>query len=456
MKESSYISAGFDENILRDPFMAAEPESLYDSVNMGELFSAGSVPISGDLIQAGAVTQDKIDGISILGWVGNFLFTALSNTKVSWNIGAITLADGTVFTIQAGDTGTMSAVTYIYFDKNVSETALQVTTTAATSVGANKILVAVAQNVVAGKLATFQSFSGKGEGVLITADNIASGTITGNEIAANTIVANNIATGAITAIKIAAGTITADKIAAGQLVVGTNVGLGTATTLSAATTYIVGNYITTGYINALGITAGSINANDITAGTITGSVVQSTGGNGRIVLNTDDNLYFYDGAGNVQGSIKGHTDDLRISASDDVDIWSQGRTALRLDYDYCKPYDDAHYTIGKNDGHGLLRVFAYHFSDPSDGRYKDNVIGIDSALDKVMMLNGIYFNWNNTIDIKERQMGMIAQDVEKIIPEVVEKPTTKDGKYTITYGKIVPLLVEAIKELNNKIDKLSV
>ena len=107
----------------------------------------------------------------------------------------------------------MAALTYIYFDYATSTTALQTTTTATNSVGANKILVAVAQNVTSGKKAEFQAFGGKGGiGKLITADNITAGTITGNEIAANTIAAGNITVSQLSAISADLGTITAGTI----------------------------------------------------------------------------------------------------------------------------------------------------------------------------------------------------------------------------------------------------
>ncbi len=52
---------------------------------------------------------------------------------------------------------------------------------------------------------------------------------------------------------------------------------------------------------------------------------------------------------------------------------------------------------------------------------------------------------------KTKQIGFIAQDVEKIIPEVVN--TKKDGYKSMSYGKLTTVLVEAVKELNTKVDK---
>ena len=57
-------------------------------------------------------------------------------------------------------------------------------------------------------------------------------------------------------------------------------------------------------------------------------------------------------------------------------------------------------------------------------------------------INGIYFNWKS--NIKNRQVGFIAQDIEDVIPEIVSK--NREGFYSISYGSVTPILVEAIKE----------
>ena len=92
------------------------------------------------------------------------------------------------------------------------------------------------------------------------------------------------------------------------------------------------------------------------------------------------------------------------------------------------------------------------FTDVSDASLKENVISIDSALDKVAQLNGRYFTWISEDQSDDRQIGFIAQEVETIVPEVV---TTSDpGVKGISYGKLTALLVEAIKEQQIIIDDL--
>ena len=187
----------------------------------------------GDVVNPSLITERNwIDGLvsaigpitspmlptSSRGWSQNIVFSATDHDTVGWAGGNdITLADGTVYTINAGNTGNMAEIHYIYLDIDIATNALQVTHDAATSVGTHKVLVAVAEDVAAGKDAIFQAFGGSGQGVMVTADNIVALTITTNEIAANTIVAGNIAAGTITATEIAALTITAAEIAANTI-----------------------------------------------------------------------------------------------------------------------------------------------------------------------------------------------------------------------------------------------
>ena len=97
-------------------------------------------------------------------------------------------------------------------------------------------------------------------------------------------------------------------------------------------------------------------------------------------------------------------------------------------------------------------VIAY--GSPSDERYKENIKPIESALDKVTKLQGVTFDWkesDNLLDIKE-DIGFIAQDVQKVVPELVRE--NEDGKLSLRYQGITPILLEAIKELKAEIEEL--
>ncbi len=114
-------------------------------------------------------------------------------------------------------------------------------------------------------------------------------------------------------------------------------------------------------------------------------------------------------------------------------------------------------------------VTAYY----SDERLKENITTISSALSKLLTLRGVTFNSNEIAEQygytdKKEQVGVIAQDVEKVLPQVVvpapfDIAQDKDGNEysksgenykTVHYDKLVPLLIEAIKELKREIEEL--
>ena len=104
--------------------------------------------------------------------------------------------------------------------------------------------------------------------------------------------------------------------------------------------------------------------------------------------------------------------------------------------------------------HGNLRVkddIIAFFS--SDEKLKDNIIPIDNALSKIMGISGNTFDWNDKSTHEGADTGVIAQEVEALnLPGVVT--TRDDGYKAVRYEKLVPLLIEAIKELNAKVEDL--
>jgi hypothetical protein len=119
---------------------------------------------------------------------------------------------------------------------------------------------------------------------------------------------------------------------------------------------------------------------------------------------------------------------------------------------------------------GTLNVTGDITSQASDKRLKENIIPITSALDKVDKINGVYFNFtdkanelNKSLN-KNRQVGFLAQEIQSVLPEIV-KPAPfdidSDGNsisgenyLTIHYEKVVPLLLQAIKELKFELDEV--
>jgi hypothetical protein len=84
----------------------------------------------------------------------------------------------------------------------------------------------------------------------------------------------------------------------------------------------------------------------------------------------------------------------------------------------------------------------------SDINYKKNITPIVSALDKLEKINGVNFEWNDNSPYSGKDVGVIAQEVEKILPEIVM--TRRNGAKAVRYEKLMPLIIEAIKELRRK------
>ena len=88
----------------------------------------------------------------------------------------------------------------------------------------------------------------------------------------------------------------------------------------------------------------------------------------------------------------------------------------------------------------------------SDVRFKSNIKTIDSALDKVKAMRGVYFDKHGAED--RRSVGVIAQEMQEVMPEVVVTDDTEDKHLSVAYGNLVGVLIEAVKELSDKVEKL--
>jgi hypothetical protein len=153
--------------------------------------------------------------------------------------------------------------------------------------------------------------------------------------------------------------------------------------------------------------------------------------------------------GNDNGQVRvgGYTEDGAV-----IQSRNQGGTARKLFLNR----DGGNVSINANtasyplDVAGTIRatgdVLAY-----SDARVKENVETIDNALDKVMSMRGVSYNRTDSND-KTKKVGVIAQEIQKVLPEVVSEQ--EDGMLSVSYGNIVGVLIEAIKELKNEVNEL--
>jgi len=199
------------------------------------------------------------------------------------------------------------------------------------------------------------------------------------------------------------------------------------------------------------ITATSVTANGgVTVDNITidGTEIDLSSGDltvdvaGDIILDADaGDIIFKDGGTEIGIFNAGSSNFIMQSSNVDKDIIFKGNdggsviTALTLDM------SAAGAATFNND------VTAF-----SDERLKENIETIPDALSKVCQMRGVTFN--RTDFDGEKQMGVIAQEVEKIIPEVVKEDDSEDKIKSVAYGNMVGVLIEAIKDLKAEVDEL--
>jgi hypothetical protein len=156
---------------------------------------------------------------------------------------------------------------------------------------------------------------------------------------------------------------------------------------------------------------------------------------------------------NVRGAVDlADNDILRLGSGDDAELFCNG-SHLYLDLNsgignfYIRDGSTTRYTFNDNGSFTATgNVTAY-----SDIKLKENIEPIVNSLDKVNQINGVTFDRIDTPELG-RQMGVIAQDVEKVCPELVS--TDEEGTKSVAYGNMVGLLIEAIKDQQKQIDEL--
>ena len=92
-------------------------------------------------------------------------------------------------------------------------------------------------------------------------------------------------------------------------------------------------------------------------------------------------------------------------------------------------------------------------TDYSDIKLKDNIETIPDAINKVKQVRGVTYTRIDLEDKEKRHAGVIAQEVEAVLPEVVG--TSEEGTKHVAYGNMVALLIEAIKEQQTQIEALT-
>jgi len=172
----------------------------------------------------------------------------------------------------------------------------------------------------------------------------------------------------------------------------------------------------------------------------------------RVQGSTSSNLYI----GNVFGPSDTNTG-YRINHSSlgcFIDVRNDVDKIIYRDYPDAVGTINSRFEMNMSTGTFTASGNIIAYGSPSDKRLKENIKPIESALDKVSKLQGVTFNWKKSdsiLNIKE-DVGFIAQDVQKVIPELVRED--KDGMLSIRHQGITPILLEAIKELKAEIEEL--
>ena len=188
---------------------------------------------------------------------------------------------------------------------------------------------------------------------------------------------------------------------------------------------------------------------DLSGGSVNVSTVKTNSGDmtfdsaGDIILDADDaEVIFKDGGTTIAKFINSSSDFVIATDVDDKDFIIKGQdstseiTALTIDM------SAAGAATFNND------VTAF-----SDKRLKTDIEPISNALEKVMRMQGVYYK-RNDVENAKTQVGVLAQDMETIVPEVVLTADDEMQTKSVDYGKLTAVLMEAVKELSNEVTHL--
>ena len=209
---------------------------------------------------------------------------------------------------------------------------------------------------------------------------------------------------------------------------------------------------------------------------------------GTAIFNHDvrvgDNSFFICGAGDdvaiasdgTNGTLSTGNGSFTVDCADDIVLDADGGTIvfkdggteialLALDnsgfFDILSSVSDADIRIRGNDGGSTITALTFDMSEAgaatfnnnvtafSDERLKDNIETLKDGLTKVEQLRGVTY----TRDSKEN-IGVIAQEIEKILPEIVLTADDEMGTKSVDYSRITAVLIEAVKELSVRVKEL--
>ncbi len=237
-------------------------------------------------------------------------------------------------------------------------------------------------------------------------------------------------------------------------------------TFDGSTLALTGNMTVSGTVDGQDVAAVATTASAAlpkAGGTMTGDIdlgdnVKATFGNGEDLIifhDATDSIIKEQGGGDLiirgEATIKIQNEDgsetyANFKHNDSVELFTNGTKVFQT-------------LSGGVEVLGLLRatgdITAFYSSDKN---LKTNIENISNPMDKVMELNGVSYNWTEDAQKKfehfgvEKEIGVIAQDVEKVLPEIVAQ--REDGTKAVRYERICSLLIECVKDLQEQVNEL--
>jgi hypothetical protein len=175
---------------------------------------------------------------------------------------------------------------------------------------------------------------------------------------------------------------------------------------------------------------------------------------------TQDLIFFTNGgvAGNTTAN---GTEVMRIDQIGNVGIGGTSRNNSGVKTTNAEKLVVDGNIIPRTSGNGTLGTSTYKWSavyatngtiQASDRRMKTNIVNLKYGLKEILAMQPVSFNWKTTPDTNKK-VGLIAQEVKKIVPEVVVGDETKET-LGLNYAELVPVLINAVKEQQKEILEL--
>jgi hypothetical protein len=387
----------------------------------------------------GSFAANVVTATTVNATSGNF--TNITGNAIALTaINASNITSGTIDNARTTGSTSNSASTLVLRDANGAFEAGNVT--AANFIGAGTTLTSInASNISSGTIDNSRTTAASANGAATIVLRDSSGSFGAGDITANSISGNGVALSAINASNLTSGT-----VANARTTADTANGASTIVLRDAGGAFAAGA-ITGSFIIGDGSNVSAINGSNVTTGTVANARTTAASANGAsTIVARDSNGSFTANVGTfttVAGTLStaSQTNITAVGSLGSTQISSLGVGTA------------ASGTTGEI--RATNNVTAYYSSDE---RLKDNVQVIANALAKVLQIRGVEFDWNNLDEpedgyfVRKHDVGVIAQEIEKVIPEVVG--TREDGMKAVKYDRIIPLLIEAIKELKAEVDAL--